>query len=629
MSPKLDPIFDFDTVTGDTRELNKYTTKRILGVSLAVAFVMMALSPALAQAQTTDLGHLKTGPFLDRIVFDVIEDETQQIISLQSNEIDIIDQQLDPLYLEALEEYEEIEVAQVLRNGYGYIEINCAKYPLNITALRRAISFATDKTRISDDVWDGLSDAQDSVVPKTNPYSIEGQLGYTYYEENIPMANSLLDAAGFLDIDEDGFREAPDGSDFDILLECSQSSPQAIEVGLIVAEAMVAIGIDAVSQPTDFYEYLQRLYYHGDYDMVFLGTTFTTFDVDWLAYSFWSEYIDEPFQNTPNFVNATYDSWRDQLLHSTDYDEVYEAAIEMQRILTYECPQLICYENIQLTAYRTDRFEGQVNDVVGGIPGYWTLFKTHLKESEGGPYGGTLRTSNSLDIDSFNFMTSTSGYSQYINNMMWDSLMTTDGEGNDVMWLAESFSSETHADDAAIPDGYTRFTFNIIQNATWTDGMPLTADDVAYSLNFYRDAPGNLYGPDLGDLTAAYATTTYQLIVEFRTESYWHLHTVAYKPVIPKHVFIEIGVNNWNRWNPIPPVDAMVTSGPYNVSEYIAGEFTEMSYNPNFFFGPDRSGVTPTTPPPTGPDLTMAIVAGAVGAAVVIIIGGYVLLRQR
>ena len=381
MSPKLDPIFDFDTVTGDTRELNKDTTKRILGVSLAVAFVMMALSPALAQAQTTDLGHLKTGPFLDRIVFDVIEDETQQIISLQSNEIDIIDQQLDPLYLEALSEYEEIEVAQVLRNGYGYIEINTAKYPLNITALRRAISFATDKTRISDDVWDGLSDPQDSVVPKTNPYSIEGQLGYTYYEENLPMANSLLDAAGFLDIDDDGFREAPDGSDFDILLECSQSSPQAIEVGLIVAEAMVSIGIDAVSQPTDFYEYLQRLYYHGDYDMVFLGTTFTTFDVDWLAYSFWSEYVDEPFQNTPNFVNATYDSWRDQLLHSTDYDEVYEAAIEMQRILTYEAPQLICYENIQLTAYRTDRFEGQVNDVVGGIPGYWTLFKTHLKES--------------------------------------------------------------------------------------------------------------------------------------------------------------------------------------------------------------------------------------------------------
>jgi peptide/nickel transport system substrate-binding protein len=199
-----------------------------------------------------------------------------------------------------------------------------------------------------------------------------------------------------------------------------------------------------------------------------------------------------------------------------------------------------------------------------------------------------------------------------------------------VNWLAESYVAQTHSDNPAVPEGHTRFTFNLIQNATWTDGEPLTAEDVAFSLNFFREAPGNPYGSDLTDMTAAYSTTTYQLVVEFATESYWHLHTVGYKPVIPKHVFEAIGPANWNTWNPQPPTQEMVTSGPFNVTEYIAGEFCEETWNPNYFYGLDRTPTTTTTTPITTPtNITLAVVAGAVGAAVVILVGGYILLRQK
>jgi len=589
---------------------------------------MMAVSPAFAQAQTT-VGHFKTGPFVDKIVFDVITQEDQQVIALQDSEIDLIDQQLDPTYLETLQEADNIEIANILRNGYGYVTINCAKYPFNITAFRRALAFATDKEAISDDVWDGLSQPLDSMVPATNPFSIEGQLPYTYYEANIALGNQMLDDAGFLDIDEDGFREAPNGQDFDVLVECAQSSNIAIEVGVVIADALTALHVDATSIPTDFYEYLNRLYFHGDYDIVFLGGGFSSFDVDWIAYEFWSEYADEPYWNFPNFQNASYDSWRDQLLHATEYEDVLEAAQEMQKIWVYESPMIICYENLVLSAYRTDRFDGWINSVVDGVPGFWTNIKAHLKDELGGPFGGTLRWSNSLDIDTFNWMASTSAYANNVNQMMWDSLIIVAPDGTDVNWLAESYTTETHTDNPSVPDGHTRFTFQMIQNATWTDGMPLTAEDAAFTLNYLKEAPGNQYGSDLTDLVAAYAPTTYTLVVEFDTESFWHLHTVAYKPIIPKHVFEEIGAANWNLWNPDPPNEAMVTSGPFNVSEYVAGEFTELTYNPNYFFGPDRT-TSPTTPTgSTGPDFTLAIVAGAVGAAVVILVGGFVLMRQR
>jgi peptide/nickel transport system substrate-binding protein len=291
---------------------------------------------------------------------------------------------------------------------------------------------------------------------------------------------------------------------------------------------------------------------------------------------------------------------------------------------------IICYENFQLSAYRTDLFDGQKNDVSDGVPGWWTNYKVHLKADQGGPFGGDFRWSNPLDIDTFNFMVSSSAYTMNVLNMLYDSLMQQDWNGVDVLWLAEDYLAETSADNPDVPAGYTRFTFDMIQNATWTDGTPLTADDVAYSLNYFRDAPGNPYGVDLTDMTAAYAPTTYTLVVEFSTESFWHLHTVAYKPVIPKHKFINVGLDGWNTWNPNPPTEEMTTSGPFNVSDYVEGEFTEITYNPNYFFGLDRT----TTTEPTGPtgepqDWTLAIIAGAVGAAVIILVGGYVLMRQR
>ncbi len=606
--------------------------KRTIAITLVAAFALMAISPIFATAQTVP-GFAKTGPYIDKLRFDVITQDDMQVLALQNNEIDLIDSFLDSSFIPVLEDAENIELTNVLRNGYGFVTINTDRYPLNYTAVRRAIAFALDKNAISSDIFEGFSDSQDSPVPKQNGWSIEGQLPYTYYEQDIETGIALLEAAGFFIDDETGFRTGPDGLPFDrILVECASSSPVAIEVGAFIAAAMVDLGIDAYSEGTDFYEYLGRLNNHLDYDMCFLAWNFGGSDVDFLGKEWASWNANEPFLNFPNFKNATYDSYIDDLLHSTDYDTVYAAAAELQKIWVYECPYIICYQNIMYHAWRTDKFEGHVNDWSEGVPSSWTNKKVHLKADQtGAPFGGTFRWSNSLDLDTFNLLGASSAYTIQVIGELYDSLMTLDSTGLDMMWLAESYLAETHAENAAVPDGHTRFTFNLIQNATWTDGTLLTAEDVAFSLNFLRDAPGNRYRPDLLEMSAAYAPSTYTVVVEFNTESYWHLHGVAFKPIFPKHIMQEIVIEDWAEWSPNPPVEEMVTSGPFNISEYVAGEFAELTYNPNYFFGPDRSTDTTDTDttPVTEPDLTMAIVAGAVGAAVVILVGGYVLMRQK
>ena len=570
--------------------------KKLLIVAVLCFLVFFSISPALAEGQFELPGSYKTGPYIDKIQYRVISDSAEQMLALQNNDIDLIGDMIDPSLLPALQSLENIEVDNVWRNGYGYLTIKTDKYPFNITEFRRALAFAIDKQAISEDVWDGLSSPLDSCVPAVNPFSCEGLLPYTYYEANVELGNQLLDAAGFEISNVTGFRLRANGDPFDVLIEVPQSSNIAIEVGEMTAEALRALHVDATSQPTDFYEYASRLPPMYDYDIRFTTVDFNNFDVDWLAYEYWSEFAYELDFNLPCWQNTTYDSWRDQLLHATNYNDVYEAAFQMQEILVYQCPIIVCYENMLLSAYRTDKFEGYINDVSDGVPGWWTNYKVHIKLGEtGAPWGGTFRWSNSLDINTFNIMRSSSAYTNNVLQMMYDSLLNAGPDGSDIPWLAEDWYIETHDVNPSVPIDCTRLTFDVLTNATWSDGQPLTAEDIAFTFNYYRDSPGNPFGGELTNMTAAYVPTENRVVIEFSSESYWHLHRIAYLSILPEHVFNEIGLENWSTWDPHPPIESMVTSGPFNVSDYVPGDFCELVYNPEYFYRYSSGEMTTTT----------------------------------
>ncbi len=550
--------------------------------SIILLSVMIVLMVPTVTIDASTLQSEYSGPYVDKILYKVIDSDDQQVLALLNNEVDLMGDWMDPVHRLTLEEAEDVEVVEHLRNGYGYLTINTAKNPFNYTAFRRAFAFALDKEAVAESVWDGLSVPLDSCIPRMNPFSCEGLLPYTYYESNIELGNALLDDAGFQIDGMTGFRTDPHGNPFSVILEFAQPGSTIIEGMQLAAEALQALYVNATSEPTDFYNYLNRLYFHGDYDMVFLGDDFDNFDVDWLATEYWSETVDEPYHNFPNWVNSTYDSWRDQLLHATDFEDVYEAAFKMQEIWVHACPMIIMYQNTLLSAYRTDKFEGYVNDALQGVAGWWTNQKIHLIESDRGLYGGTFRWSNPLDLDTFNFMASTSSYTQNVLQMLYDSLFRYDAQGNMIPWLVESYDIETNEDNPNVGVGNTRFSIEIVKNATWSDGVPLSAQDVAYTYNFYREGEDNPYGEDLVDLLSAYAPTDYTFIIEFEGESYWHISKLV-KPILPKHYLLDVSPENWSRWVPDNEVPTLVTSGPFYVNDYVAGEYTELAVNEYYF----------------------------------------------
>ena len=568
--------------------LSKNVVSTILvGIILTI---MISQTPNV-QALEEIPSSLNTGPFVDSLVYRVISNQDQRVQALQAGTIVMDTSFTDPYYIDALTADPNIEIFNAIRNGYLKIDINCREYPLNISGLRRAFAFAYNKTNATDTIWGGLKIEHDSLVPQPSGFCIEDEFDWHYYDARPDIGNQILDDLGFEINSSTGFRNAPDGSAFKIRVGHASSSMEiAGRVALIGVDALHSLHIDAERTFTD-YNYDDAFPYS---EMVVYGQNFYSNDVDWLAYEYWSANADVDGINYPGFINTTYDSWRDQLLHGTTYDEVYVASAEMQKILQYNVPCLVVYENIYMQAYRNDTYTGFVEDLGRYISGPWTMRKIHQIESQ---FGGTVPIAISNNPDSFNIFAANSLHSAAILENLYSSLYRYGPDMNPYPDLATNLIIETHDDNAAVPAGHTRFTIDIVHNATWSDGIPLTSQDIVGTFTYQLESAvyENPAASDLAELVGAYAPNPYRVVFEFSSESYWHFSKFAFDYIIPYHIFNQVdGIkyDEWESWNPVfNSGDPMVTSGPFLFRDFRNGEWYELTRNTEFYYEPSDAPI--------------------------------------
>ncbi|TFF91938.1 hypothetical protein EU546_08015, partial [Candidatus Thorarchaeota archaeon] len=89
----------------------------------------------------------------------------------------------------------------------------------------------------------------------------------------------------------------------------------------------------------------------------------------------------------------------------------------------------------------------------------------------------------SSDIGELNPLTWRSERSHWYCMLVYDSLLSTDDNLDLIPWLAESWVISS--------DGLT-INFTIREGATWHDGEDLTAEDVAFTFEYIRDAPSTI-----------------------------------------------------------------------------------------------------------------------------------------
>ncbi len=136
-----------------------------------------------------------------------------------------------------------------------------------------------------------------------------------------------------------------------------------------------------------------------------------------------------------------------------------------------------------------------------------------------------------------------------------------------------------------------KFTYHLRSGMKWSDGQPFTAEDMAWTLTFYKENRISNYISDLTYLDTAVATDpTTVVITTTQPTSFFSGKTVfMYEYILPEHI--------WGKYEHDPKAAKQVSnvpsvgSGPYVITGYEPGQSVTLERNP-YYWG-DAAGLTP------------------------------------
>lgn len=152
------------------------------------------------------------------------------------------------------------------------------------------------------------------------------------------------------------------------------------------------------------------------------------------------------------------------------------------------------------------------------------------------------------------------------NRAVYESLIVTNlAMGEVVPWLAKEYAWSV--------DGLS-LTFTLNEDLTWSDGEPLTADDVVYTFDLAREV--------LGDATYEYvdsvsASDEHTVTFAFNRPYTPGLYELGIQAIVPKHIWE--GVDDPAKFqNPEP-----VGSGPFTEVTNFSAQSFDLLRNPNYW----------------------------------------------
>jgi peptide/nickel transport system substrate-binding protein len=185
-----------------------------------------------------------------------------------------------------------------------------------------------------------------------------------------------------------------------------------------------------------------------------------------------------------------------------------------------------------------------------------------------GHTGTTLRMAITQDEGTLTPYTYQTGYPGYeLMTLIYDTLFLMDADLQPQPWLA--------ADTQISEDGLT-YTVTLKDGLVWQDGEPLTAADVAFTIQYFKD---NLLGRFTTAATKVSAVETPDARTAVLTldavDATFLTNSLTDIPILPQHVWSDVTVPD--------TMEQPMGSGPYMLTEYRTDQFYRLVENPNFW----------------------------------------------
>jgi peptide/nickel transport system substrate-binding protein len=133
---------------------------------------------------------------------------------------------------------------------------------------------------------------------------------------------------------------------------------------------------------------------------------------------------------------------------------------------------------------------------------------------------------------------------------LYETLVGFDTELKPIPWLAKSWKEE---------EGGKKWTFNLVDNAKWHDGKPLTAKDVKFTIEYVKANQLSSALPYVADISRVETPDDYTVVIYYDEPIAGVLSNLQYLYILPEEHFKDItGDKALSYTNPNP-----IGSGPF------------------------------------------------------------------
>ncbi|MFS8535588.1 MAG: ABC transporter substrate-binding protein, partial [Limnochordales bacterium] len=561
-------------------------------LAFAVALSLLVSGAAFAQDVVWDT----KGPYVDEIILPIIMDTEARLIALQRGDIHVLPGLTQSSHINRLMADPNVDIT--VSPGYHmfYLGFNMRRAPLNDITVRRAIAHAINRDEIILSLFQGYMLPLAEFVPPASPF-FNPDTDVAYYDPE--LAKQILDDAGYI-MGPNGVRINPaTGQELrrmTIMTPTMEVAPTSAMLGEMVAETLRGIGLPVYAEPIDFNVLLERLDTDvdgdRDFDMYALAWSLTRFPTH--LYSLFHSKFDVPgANNIPGLRDPQFDAVAERVWTPRNLDEAMEAAYEAQEILSWLQPYVPLYSRPYMDAFRKDIVTGYVPHLGFGAASnvsnsIWTPLNIRLVGQE---RGGTVRWVLEQEPQGLNILTHNSAYDARIFGLVYGpGLIAAEPINNeDIPWEAERWEVGTWT----TPEGTegTKVTYWLRKDITWHDGVPFTAHDVKFTMDYLKEKQVPLYLAVWDNYSHSEIIDDYTITVYFNNVSYWHTYNVA--SFLAKHIWEDVedyeAFVPWKEPHPtVPGLTKMIGTGPFVLKEYVPGEYVRVERYENFWAGLDK-----------------------------------------
>ena len=315
------------------------------------------------------------------------------VFALQSGEIDYYHWNVPPEFVPDLYSHPDIAVESSPDLGYFYLGYNLRREPWGYNGsdlrdiglvLRRAIAHLIDKASIVQNLLQNFGVVADGYVSPANAFWYTPDIPRPGY--NLTRAADLLDSpearAAGIGPDPPGpcYKDVPSGcrslarvgsAPFEILTPHADYDRTRAAAGVMWADAMRQVGLNAVSKPTAYGLVVLAIMSH-QFDLYLLGWRISEPDPDYL-FSFFHSSNGPAGQNYNGVANATLDECLEDQRREMDRNLRRQIVFRCQQILGDLRPAEPIHWRSNIQGYRQDRFVNWT--MTGGtLFNEWSLF---------------------------------------------------------------------------------------------------------------------------------------------------------------------------------------------------------------------------------------------------------------